>query len=77
MSCPQNENLSQFTLGRGSAASTRPRASRHVAPWSWNLGLEETLKNECSPPPHFQVGKLSPREVQPLAQAWGLAGGLL
>lgn len=49
MSCPRNENLSQFTLGSVSAGSTRPRASRHMAPWSWKLGLEETLKNECSP----------------------------
>lgn len=24
-----------------------PHASRHVAAWSWKLGLEETLKNQC------------------------------
>lgn len=28
-----------------------PHASHHVAAWSWKLGLEETLKNQCATTP--------------------------
>lgn len=38
-----------------------PCASRHVAAWSWKLGLEETLKNQCPTTP-FSGGE---------TEAWG------
>lgn len=42
--CPSSPQLGVCTLHE-------PHASRHVAAWSWKLGLEETLKNQCPTTP--------------------------